>query len=254
LALLPMIVPGEITGFVSFDLDNFEVYATIVRQLAAALKSVRLLHRMQGALHDLTSSLQKLRMAMEGAIQAMAITVEIRDPYTAGHQKRVAQLACAIAQKMDLPPGRIDGIRLAASIHDIGKLCIPAEILIKPGPIPPIEFSLIETHPQVGYDILKNIDFPWPIADIVLQHHRRIDGSGYPRNLSADLLVESKILGVADVVEAMSSYRPYRPALGIEKALEEIEKNSGILYDPVIVSICSRLFADHAFQFENTVD
>ena len=158
--------------------------------------------------------------------------VETRDPYTAGHQIRSADLARAIATEMGLPQDKIDGIRMAGSIHDIGKLSIPAEILSKPTKLTEIEFSLIKEHSRSGYEMLKDVESPWPLAEIVYQHHERMDGSGYPRNLKGDeILMEARIMAVADVVESMASHRPYRPALGIEAALEEIEKNKGILYD-----------------------
>jgi putative nucleotidyltransferase with HDIG domain len=165
----------------------------------------------------------KLQGALEGIIQVMTRTVEARDPYTAGHQRRVALLSVAIAEKMGMPKDQIEGIRMAGMIHDLGKISVPAEILSKPTRLTDIEFALIKTHSQVGYDILQEVDFPWPIAQMVLQHHERMDGSGYPQGLSGeDILLEARILCVADVVEAMASLRPYRPALGIEKALEEI--------------------------------
>jgi putative nucleotidyltransferase with HDIG domain len=196
----------------------------------------------------LQESMHKLQEALEGSIYAMASAVETRDPYTAGHQHRVADLANAIAREMGLSAERIQGVRMAGVIHDVGKIAIPAEILSKPGRINEIEFALIKTHPQVGYDILKNIAFPWPIVQIVLQHHERVDGSGYPSGLNADaILLEAKILGVADVVEAMASHRPYRPALGIEKALEEIADKKGRLYDPEVAKACLRLFQKKSF-------
>ena len=187
---------------------------------------------------------------MGGVIQAMALTVERRDPYTAGHQRRVADLARAMAAEMRLPNQQIDGIRMAGLIHDLGKICVPAEILSKPGQLTEIEHSLIRDHPHVGYDILKEIEFPWPLADIVLQHHERIDGSGYPAGLKdEDIIIEARTLAVADVVEAMASHRPYRPTLGREMALEEISKNKGILYDPDVVDACVKLLEKKGFQF-----
>jgi PAS domain S-box-containing protein/putative nucleotidyltransferase with HDIG domain len=193
----------------------------------------------------------KLRKAMGGIIQAMALTLETRDPYTAGHQKRVADLARSIAQEMDLSEDQVDGLRMACVIHDIGKIGVPAEILSKPTELSPTEFQLIKIHPEIGYNILKDIDFPWPVAQIVYQHHERINGSGYPQGLSGeDICLEARILAVADVVEAISSHRPYRPALGIEEALEEIIKNKGILYEPKIVDICIRLFKEKDYTFQ----
>jgi putative nucleotidyltransferase with HDIG domain len=181
----------------------------------------------------------------------MALTVEARDPYTAGHQRRVADLARAIAEEMGLSKERIEGIRVAGGLHDIGKINIPAEILGKPGRINNMELGLIKMHPQVGYNILKGIEFPWPVAQIVLQHHERMDGSGYPQGLvGGDIVLEARILAVADVVEAMSSHRPYRPAHNIDKALEEISQNSGILYDPEVADVCLRLFTEKGFKLE----
>jgi PAS domain S-box-containing protein/putative nucleotidyltransferase with HDIG domain len=202
------------------------------------------------ALRALSESFKTLTKALEASIEAMGKTTEIRDPYTAGHQKRVGILAYEIAKMMNLTNDQKEGVRLAGAIHDIGKIYVPAEILSKPGKISENEFNILKTHSQVGYDILRTIDFPWPIAKIVLQHHERIDGSGYPNGLKGDeILIEAKIIGVADVVEAMASYRPYRPALGIDKALEEILKNKGKIYDPEIVDICQDLIVNKGFQF-----
>jgi len=188
---------------------------------------------------------------MEQTIQAMAIIVEMRDPYTAGHQQRVTQLACAIAKQMGRPEGQIIGIRLAGLIHDIGKVRVPAEILTNPDGLSEPEFTMIKAHPQVGYEILKAIDFPWPVAQIVLQHHERMNGSGYPLGLSdEDIILEARILAIADVVEAMAFHRPYRPALGINKALEEISQNKGVLYDSKAADACLTLFGDKKFEFD----
>jgi PAS domain S-box-containing protein len=196
-------------------------------------------------------STEKLIIAMEATIEAMALTVKMRDQYTAGHQRRVTKLAIAIAEEIGLPKDEIDGIRLAGIVHDIGKINVPAEILSKPGQLSEMEFGLIKAHPQIGYDILKTVEFPWPIATGVLQHHERMNGSGYPAGLSGeDIILEARILAVADVVEAMSSHRPYRPALGIDRALEEITNNKGILYDADVVDACLRLFTEKGFEFE----
>jgi len=193
----------------------------------------------------------KLRKAIEGIVQAMAATVEAKDPYTAGHQRRVADLSRAIAQEMGFSDDRIDGIHMAGMIHDLGKLSIPAEILSKPTQLTEIEFNLIKVHPWSGYEILKGIDFPWPIARIVFQHHERINGAGYPLQIKGEeILPEAKVLAVADVVEAIASHRPYRPAHGIDKALEEITKNKGILYDPEVVEVCLRIFQEKRFVLE----
>lgn len=199
----------------------------------------------------LQQAVENLRKTMSGIVQAMALTVETRDPYTAGHQRRVAELAQAIAREMGLSRDRIDGIQMAGVIHDLGKISVPAEILSKPGRISDPEFDIIKGHPQVGYDILKNIEFPWPVAKIVLQHHERIDGSGYPQGLTDEnILLEAKIMGVADVVEAMASHRPYRPALGIDRALEEISEKKNIFYHPEVVDACVKLFRQWGFTFD----
>ncbi|MDP2840390.1 MAG: HD domain-containing phosphohydrolase [Syntrophales bacterium] len=190
---------------------------------------------------------------MGTTIQVMASAVETRDPYTAGHQIRSADLARAIATEMELPSEKIEGIRMAGSIHDIGKLSIPAEILSKPTKLSEIELSLIKEHARQGYEILKDVESPWPLAEIVYQHHERMDGSGYPRQLKGDdILIEARILTVADVVEAMASHRPSRPSLGIDAALNEIEKNSGIFYDDAAADACLRLFRKKGFQLEGT--
>jgi len=175
----------------------------------------------------------------------MVSAVELRDPYTSGHQTRSAGIARAIATEMGLPRDQIDGIRMAGSIHDIGKLSVPAEIMSKPTKLTDLEFSLIKEHSRVGYEMLKDVESPWPLAQIIYQHHERLNGSGYPRNLKGDeILIEACILAVADVVESMASHRPYRPALGIEAAMEEIEKNKGILYDEAVTEACLRLFRE----------
>ncbi|MDD3295738.1 MAG: PAS domain S-box protein [Candidatus Omnitrophica bacterium] len=192
------------------------------------------------------------RRILEETVVALAAMAERRDPYTAGHQRRVAQLACAIAQELGLDADRIEGLRMAAIIHDVGKVYVPAEILSKPSRLTELEFSIIKTHPQIGYDILRPVEFPWPVAEIVLQHHEKIDGSGYPNGLKdKEILLESKILTVSDIVEAMASHRPYRAALGIETALKEISKNSSRLYDSQVVKACIRVFKKNKFRFSS---
>ena len=200
----------------------------------------------------LEQSLQKLERTLDGTIQAIARTVECRDSHTADHQRRVAQLACAIAEEMGFTSEQVEVVQVAGLLHDIGKLSLPQELLNKPGKLTGTEFQLIKTHSQTGYDILKPVEFPWPIADIVVQHHERMNGSGYPSGIKEDeLLIEARILGVADVVEAMNSYRPYRAPLGIDKALEQISRNRCILYDPRVVDACVRLFTERGFKFED---
>jgi len=197
------------------------------------------------------NAFKKIRRNLEATVQALTASVEMRDPYTAGHQYRVSELAVAIAQEMNLSDDQIDCLRLAASIHDLGKISVPSEILSKPGDLNDMEFGLIKYHPQIGYEILKGIDFPWPIAEIVCQHHERIDGSGFPKGLKGDKIhLEARIIGVADVVEAMSSHRPYRAALGIDIALKEIEENLGILYDEEVGKACISVFSEGKFDFD----
>lgn len=199
----------------------------------------------------LKESLLKLHLTMESTIQAMAKIVEMKDPYTAGHQRRVAKLAAAIARENGLPGEQVDSIHMASIIHDIGKIYVPSEILSKPGKLTEIEFGMIKTHPKVSFDILKMVEFPWPIAKIVLQHHERIDGSGYPLGLTGDdIMIEAKILSVADVVEAIAFHRPYRSAVGITKALEEISLKRSVLYDAKAVDACLRLFNEKGFAFD----
>jgi len=194
------------------------------------------------------ANLDLYKRVLEETVNAFSFLAETRDPYLAGHQTRVTELACAIAREMGLDEERVKGLRYAALLHDLGKLGIPLEILSKPGKLNEMEFNLIKIHPQISYSILKNIPFPWPVAEIAYEHHERLNGSGYPRGLKgAEILLEARILGVADVVEAMSSHRPYRPALGIEEALEEIESKKGKLYDPEVVDACLRLFKEKGF-------
>jgi len=191
-----------------------------------------------------------LRTSLEQIIQVIADTVDQRDPYTAGHQRRVAELCVRIADKMSLESERIRGLHLAASIHDVGKIGVPAEILAKPGLLTPTQYGLIKEHPQLGYELVKNVLFPWPIAEMIRQHHEHIDGSGYPQGLAGEaILIESRILTVADVVEAISTHRPYRPARGIAFALEEILRGRGTAYDPDVVDACIRVFREDGYVF-----
>ena len=227
--------------------DNLSRLVPVVRW---ELREVEVRRERGRAEETLQQSYEKLRRVLEETAVALGSAIEKRDPYTAGHQQRVAQLACAIARGMGLSKSKIEGIRVAGILHDIGKIYIPAEILSKPGSITEIEFQMIKTHPRAGYDILRDIEFPWPVAQITLQHHERMDGSGYPSGLSGeDILLEARILGVADVVEAISSHRPYRPALGIDMALDEISQKKGTLYDLDVVNACLTLFQKEGFGF-----
>jgi PAS domain S-box-containing protein len=233
----------ETSGSPMFDVNGvFKGYRGIDRDISERKEAEK----------ERLASARKLEQILLQTIEAIAATVEARDPYTAGHQRRVATLSSAIAREMGLSAEIIHSISLAASIHDLGKIRIPAEILSKPGALNPIEFQLVMGHPQTGYDIIKDIQFPLPIAQMVLQHHERLDGSGYPQGLKdGQILLEAKILAVADVVEAMLSHRPYRPGLGVDASLEEVSKHRGEYYDPVVVDCCIRLFREKKFDFNS---
>lgn len=195
---------------------------------------------------ELKASYEKIQMILDGTVLAMSRIVESRDPYTAGHQQQVTQIASIIAEKISLPPDRVEAIRISAALHDIGKISVPSEILTKPSRLTDLERELVKTHSQNAYDILKAIDFPYPIADIILQHHERMDGSGYPQGLKGEeILLEARIVAVADVLEAMSAHRPYRPALGIEAAMEEITRHRGLLYDENVVDACLEIYREN---------
>jgi PAS domain S-box-containing protein/putative nucleotidyltransferase with HDIG domain len=197
------------------------------------------------------ASTRKLIDALQQTIQALAMLAELKDSYTAGHQRRVADLACAVARRMELDEDAIEGLRLAGLIHDIGKVRVPAEILASTRRLTPAEFELIKVHPTTGFEVLSGIDFPWPIADIVYQHHERLDGSGYPRGLTGpDTIIEARILAVADVVEAITSERPYRKAIGIMSALDEIARHRGVLYDTAAVDACLDVFRKDGFRLD----
>jgi putative nucleotidyltransferase with HDIG domain len=193
----------------------------------------------------------KLQKFIENIALMIAEIVEIRDPYLIGHHRRVSRLATALAQEMNLPCDKIEGVRIASLVHDVGKVNLPTEIVSKPGKLVEVELNLVKNHPRTGYEILKKVDFPWPIAEIVFQHQEKIDGSGYPTGLKGnEILVEAKILGVANVVEAMTSNKSYRPPLSIEEALTEITKYKDILFDPEVVNVCVKLFREKGFEFE----
>lgn len=239
----------------AFDEEEMSLLAELADDLAYGIVALRTKIEREIATEELKRTVGKLRKYKEGIIQAMSLTIESRDPYTAGHQRRVASLSEAISKRLGADAEQQEGIRMAALVHDLGKISVPAEILSKPGKLNDFEFSLIKLHPKIGYDILNRFDFPdIPIADIVYQHHERLDGTGYPQGLKgAEILLEARIIGVADVVEAMASHRPYRPALGIETACDEIRRNKGILYDPLIADACLEIFADrlNPFSFED---
>ncbi len=263
---VPLIARGNLIGVVQvvdtapgrFDINHQTLLEWLAASAATAIENAKLyqiaqqeIAKKERAKADLDDSVRKLNRILNGTIQAIALIVERKDPYTAGHQRRVSVLAQAIAEKMGLSEEQIEGIRISSLIHDIGKMAIPAAILSKPGILDKEEFALIKKHPRVGYEILKEVEFPWPVSQIVYQHHERLDGSGYPQGLSGDeILLEARILCVADVVEAMASHRPYRAALGIPVALEEINRQKGIFYDPEVVDVCSLIFEESDFCFE----
>jgi putative nucleotidyltransferase with HDIG domain len=228
---------------------------TVIRDQAGRgvqfLGVLRNITRRRQAEEQVQQSCQKLEKTLEGTIQAIRAMGDTRDRYTAGHQQRVTELACAIAEAMALSSEQVQAVHVAGLLHDVGKIRLPTEILTKPGRLNEIEFAMIRTHPKAGYNILKSIEFPWPIAKTVLQHHERVNGTGYPDGVRGEeILMEARILAVADVVEAMSSHRPYRPALGLDKALDEITKNSGVLYDRRVVDACVRVFREGGFSFK----
>ena len=226
--------------------DPEQLMDTVVSAVESYRIIVRNVKLSESLYKELKKSTDKIKTNIEGTIHAMAMTVEMRDPYTAGHQRQVADLASAIAEKMGISREQIDSIHLAGTIHDIGKMQVPTEILSKCGKLTELEFDMIKTHSQAGYDILKTIEFQWPIAEFVLQHHERMDGSGYPSGLKAEsILIEARILSVADVVDAIVPHRPYRSALGIEKAQEEIFDNRGIVYDSDVVDACLSIISEN---------
>ncbi|MFA6921335.1 MAG: HD domain-containing phosphohydrolase [Gallionella sp.] len=233
----------EVNTFIPGEIALLEEMAG---DLAFGVRTLHMRQERDRALKQNQQYLVQLQHSLENTVQAIGTIVEMRDPYTAGHQRRVADLAMAIAKQMALPDEHVHAIHLAGIVHDLGKIQIPSEILSKPGKLSAIEYELIKIHPQAGYEILKGIDFPWPIAQMVLQHHERIDGSGYPQGLKGDaIMLEALILGVADVVEAIASHRPYRAAMGMAAALSEIEQSSGLHYDPAVVAACIKVVRDN---------
>jgi putative nucleotidyltransferase with HDIG domain len=254
--LLPLKTEERLVGILLIGNKlSGEPYSTEDRRLLQTVSSeVAISIENAGRYENVQREHEELQQTMEGIIHAMSLTVETRDPYTAGHQRRVAELASAIAKEMGLSEWHVEGMRITGLLHDVGKLVVPAEILSKPGPINQYEFSIIKTHSEVGYEILKGIAFPWPVTQAILQHHERLDGSGYPKGLPGkDIILEARILGVSDVVEAMSSHRPYRPALGLDSALKEILKERGVLYDAEVVDACLRLSQRNELEFKELV-
>ena len=238
-----LLIGGKLSG-VHYSSEDRQLLDKLSHEVALSIENAI-------AYESIQQKHGELLEAMDGIIHAMSLIVETRDPYTAGHQKRVADIACTIARTMGLSEWDIRGIRIAGLLHDIGKLSVPAEILTKPGKLNSSEFDIIKSHSKVSYDILEMIEFPWPVKKAILQHHERMDGSGYPDSLSGDdIILEARILGVADVVEAISSHRPYRPALGLEYAIREIIRQRGILYDTRVVDACIKLFEEKDDELE----
>ncbi|MFO7802872.1 MAG: response regulator [Desulfovermiculus sp.] len=242
-------------GAYGYIIKPFKVNEIIIN-ISNALRRQHLEHQHRARFDDLEflvdQRTSELHAALNGVVLAIANTLEFRDPYTAGHQRQVGELSRALAREMGCTEEQCEGIYLGGLIHDLGKIAVPAEILSKPTSLSELEFALVKTHPQTGFDILKDITFPWPIAAMVLQHHERLDGSGYPQGLTQDeILFEAQVLAVADVVEAMSSHRPYRPGWGLEKALQQVEHNKGILFHPQVVDTCLRLFQEEGFSLTN---
>jgi PAS domain S-box-containing protein/putative nucleotidyltransferase with HDIG domain len=235
----------------AFDDAEVALLAELASDLSYGILSLRLRGERDRFQAAHIAMVERHKQALISTIRAISLTVEKRDPYTAGHQQRVADLAMKIGKELGLSEQRLEGLGLGALIHDIGKIYVPAELLNRPGRLSKAEFEVIQSHSEVGYDIIKDVEFPWPVADMVLQHHERLDGSGYPQGLKGEgIILEARILAVADAVEAITAHRPYRPALGIDIALEEMEKNRGRLYDPAVVDACLHLVRDQGFRFK----
>ncbi|HJU84236.1 MAG TPA: HD domain-containing phosphohydrolase [Holophagaceae bacterium] len=232
----------------AFEAEAVEVFQNLANEVARALRDLDHERELGSERHARERAQAGLAQALIATIQALAATVEKRDPYTAGHQERVSKIACAIGGELGWGEDRLQGLQLAGLVHDIGKVAIPIEILTKPARLTPIERAMVNEHPENGYAILKDIPFPWPVADIVRQHHERLDGTGYPLGLAGDaILLEARVLAVADILESMASFRPYRAALGLEVALKEIEQLSGPWLDPAVVAACTTLFREKQF-------
>ncbi|MBM3350769.1 MAG: HD domain-containing protein [Betaproteobacteria bacterium] len=235
----------------TFSHEELDLLEELAEDLSFGIHTLRTHQERDHFQKEHQKSAEQLRESLFDTIRAISLTVEKRDPYTAGHQSRVAQLATAIAGELGMDADRIEGLRLGGMIHDIGKIYVPAEILNRPGRLTHGELEIIRSHPEVGYEIIKDVKFPWPVADMVLQHHERLDGSGYPHGLKGDeIILEARILSVADVVEAITSHRPYRPAIGIEAGLAEIEAKRDQIYDPDVVDACLRLFREKGYVLE----
>lgn len=252
-AAAPLISDGETMGVLAlyssqrnaFDEEISRFLAEVAIDIAVGVRALRLDKKLR-------ATLENMRKSLYGTVEAIMRMVELRDPDAVGHARRVAQLACAIGNEMGLPERQVEGLRVSGYLHDIGMIAVPAEVLTKLTVLSDSEGSMVKVHPLSGYDILKNLDFPWPVAEIVLQHQERLDGSGYPRGLKGEaIILEARILMVADLVGAMVSHRPYRESPGLDAALSELTTNRGKLYDSDVVDACVRLFAEHRFSFDS---
>lgn len=255
---LPLICDDTIIGALNvysddpeaFDDDEIDLLSEITSVMSFGIVAIRMRTERWRAQEEVLRSWRILRVTLDGIVRAMAAVTELRDPYTAGHQDRVGLLAQAIASELGLSSHVVEGVSIAGRVHDLGKVYVPIQILSKPSLLTPVEYSLVKVHSEAGYEVLKNIEFPWPVSKAVLQHHERMDGSGYPQGLTgSDILPEARIIAVADTVEAMSNDRPYRPAPGIEAALDEISTKAGRAYDPDVAQACVRLFKEGRFRF-----
>jgi PAS domain S-box-containing protein/putative nucleotidyltransferase with HDIG domain len=252
---IPFVIHGRVRGALvvcaataqAFGTVAIDVFTHLAAQIGSGMRSIEREHMLQAEHDHVVETKQQLVRALTNMVSPMILAMEMRDPYTVGHQARVAEIAVAIAKEMGLSDDRIEGLRMAAQIHDLGKISIPAEILTKPGKLSAAERAMIYDHAEIGYTILKDVPFPWPIAQIVRQHHEKLDGSGYPLGLKGhEILIESKILVVADIVEAMSSFRPYRPSIAIDTVLAHLESLAGTLLDAEAVRVCTKLFREKA--------
>ena len=257
-ALPVRLVDGEVVAVLSlysnvpaaFGTTEASLLVRFAEDLGYGLQTLRTRTAYETALAETRKQTRNIEGLLEGSVQALGAALETRDPYTAGHQQRVASLSVAIAQEMGMDPDRTQGLRLAALVHDLGKIQVPSEILVKPGRLNEFEWKMLQEHPSVGVEILRPVGYPWPVAQAVLQHHERLDGSGYPQGLKGDQIsTEARIIGVADIVESVSSHRPYRAALGLDHALAEIRRLAPLQLDPLVVAACERVIRDRGFQF-----
>lgn len=234
----------------AFSEHVLPVFESLALEISNGIEKLTLSHKLEQERLDRAASQKQLDEALYQTVRALSLTLESRDPYTAGHEERVAKIACSIAERLGWNSFRMQGLRLAALVHDIGKIAVPSEILTKPSRLSVAEMALIKEHPETGYRILKDIPFPWPIARIVREHHEKIDGTGYPQGLmGSEILEESRILAIADIIESMASFRPYRPALGIDTALNEIRRVAGSQLDTSIVEVCEAMHSDNPGVF-----